>query len=74
MVFPCSSFDQPTLQLLYDCNFFWVLPIEVLGTRGLVINRWKGLENTFPTVYYTPRIFEHYSRKTKMKKLVIVLA
>jgi hypothetical protein len=21
---------------------------------GLVIYRWKGLENTFPTVYYTP--------------------
>jgi len=49
----CSSFDQPDLQLLnnygfliffYDCIFF---------NLGHVIYRWRGLENTFPSVYYT---------------------
>jgi hypothetical protein len=33
-------------------NFLLVLPFEIFGIWGLVIYRWKGLENTFPMVYY----------------------
>ena len=33
---------------------FLGLPNEIFGIWGLVINRWKGHENTFPTVYYMP--------------------
>jgi hypothetical protein len=51
----CSSFDHLDLQSLNDCKFFFFgLPTEFLGIWGLLIYRWKGLENTFPTVYYMP--------------------
>jgi len=36
-----------------DFSFFG-LPTEFLGILGLLIYLWKGLENTFPTVYYMP--------------------
>jgi hypothetical protein len=54
----CGSFDHPDLQSLNDCKFFFFgLPTEFLGIWGLLIYRWKGLENTFPTVYYMPPKF-----------------
>jgi hypothetical protein len=54
----CGSLDHPDLQSLNDCRFFFFcLPTEFLGIRGLLIYRWKGLENTFPTVYYMPPKF-----------------
>jgi hypothetical protein len=35
---------------------------------GLVIHRWKGLENNFHTVYSMPRNSKNCSRKKKKKK------
>jgi hypothetical protein len=55
----CGSFDHPDLQSLNDCRFsFFGLPTEFLGIWGLLIYHWKGLENTFPTVYYMPQNFK----------------
>jgi hypothetical protein len=36
-------------------DFVFVLPTAMFGIWGLVIYCWKGLENTFPMVYYTPK-------------------
>ena len=54
----CSSFDNLDLHSLNNYKFvFFGLPSEVLGIwRGLMYC-WKGLENTFPTVYYMPPKF-----------------
>jgi hypothetical protein len=35
----------------------------------LLIYCWKGLENTFPTVYYMPPKFQNFSHKRKKKNL-----
>ncbi len=52
----CSSFDHHALQSLNNCRFVFLdLPTDTLGILGLVIYRWKGLENTFPMVYHTPQ-------------------
>ena len=48
----CSSFDQHDLQSLND--FFFFFSVELLGP---VIYGWKGLEDSFLTVYYTPSNF-----------------
>jgi hypothetical protein len=41
----------------------------MFGIWGLEIYRWKGLENTFPTVYYTPTTVSTItSKKQKNKK------
>jgi hypothetical protein len=41
-------------------------------TWGLVIYRWKGLENTFPTVYYTPpNVFKLEVQNKKEKSVVV---
>jgi hypothetical protein len=51
----CSSFDHPVLHSLNDYKFvIFGLLIEFLRIWGLLIYRWKGLENTFSTVYYMP--------------------
>ena len=53
-----GSFDQPDLQLLNDCKFFFGgLATKLLGNWKHVIKLWKGLENKFPTVHYTPQKF-----------------
>jgi hypothetical protein len=48
--------------------FFWSTSsnFEILG---LVIYGWKGLEITFPTVYYTPQSFKSYRCKMKQNNL-----
>ena len=53
----CGSFDHPDLHSLNDSNFVFGLQTEVLGIWEILIYRWKGLENTFPTVYYMPQKF-----------------
>ena len=66
----CGSFDHPDLHSLNDYNFvFFGLPTEVLGIWGLLIYRWKGIENTFPTVHYMPPKFKNYSRKTQEENM-----
>jgi len=45
--------------------FFFVFPAEILGIWGLVIYRWKGLENTFSTVYYMSQKFNIAVAKRK---------
>ena len=49
----CNSFDQLALQSLNNCKLSLFLPVEIFRIWGLVIYRWKGIENTFPMVYYT---------------------
>ena len=53
----CSSFDQLDLQSLNDCKFFFFVEALTifLGILGHVIDCYNVLENTFPTVCYTPR-------------------
>jgi hypothetical protein len=54
----CGSFDHLDKQLLNDYKFVFIgLPTKLLGIFGILIYRWKGLENTFPTVYYMPPKF-----------------
>ena len=48
-----GSSDHPDLQSFV--NLFFGLPNEVSRIWGLVIYLWKGLDDTFPTVYYMPR-------------------
>ena len=38
-----------------SADLFFGLPAAMFGIWRRVIYRWKGLENTFPTVYYTPQ-------------------
>jgi hypothetical protein len=52
---------------LFVCLFG--LPTENLGAWGVVMYQWKGLENSFPTAYYTPQNFWNYNRKTEKKNL-----
>ena len=70
----CNSFDQYALQLLNDCKFSLVLPVENFGIWGACNIRlercWKHLSSG---VLHVTK-FEHYSRKTKEKKIVVVLA
>jgi hypothetical protein len=39
---------------------------------GRVIYWWKGLQNTFPTIYYTPQNAQNCSRKNKKQMFVVV--
>jgi hypothetical protein len=52
--------------------FVFVLTAEMFGIWGLEIYRWKGLENTFPTVYNTPTKFLQLHLKNKKQKYVVV--
>jgi hypothetical protein len=52
--------------------YFCGLPTEALRIWGLLINRYKGLENNFPTVYYIPLKSQNYSRKNQKNKYVVV--
>jgi len=45
------------LQLLLQFAF------GIFGIFGRVIYRWKGLENTFQTVYHTPKNYENCRQK-----------
>ena len=52
----CGSFDHHAMQSLNICIFVFLdLPIDTLGVVGFVIYRWKGLGNSFPTVYHIPQ-------------------
>jgi hypothetical protein len=44
-----------------------VILVEIFGIWGLVIYRWKGLENTFPMVYYTSQKINIVVAKEKNK-------
>jgi hypothetical protein len=44
----------------------------MFGILGLVIYRWKGLENTFPPVYYTPPNFLILQLKNDKEKYVVI--
>ena len=52
---------------LNDCIFvLFCLASEMLGIWRHVIHQWKGLENIFPTVYYTPQVLELQSQNRKL--------
>ena len=34
---------------------FFALPTIILEILGILVYRWKGIENTFPPVYYMPQ-------------------
>jgi hypothetical protein len=53
-------------------NLFFSLPSAMSEIYGLVIYHWKGLENTFPTVYYTLQKVLKLQLKNKKIKYVIV--
>ena len=44
--------------LLCNCYttayLFFYVPTDILGIWGLAIYQWKGLENDFPRMYFTP--------------------
>ena len=48
--------------------FVFVLPTAIFGIWRLVIYRWKGLENTFPTVYYHVHKFSKIKFEKHKKK------
>jgi hypothetical protein len=54
---------------LTTANLFFSIPTKILGNLGPLVYRWKGLENTFPTVYYMPPTFLNCIRKRKKKIL-----
>ena len=47
----CDFFHWHDMQSLNDCMVFCGLATEVSRAYGRVIYRWKGVENTSPTVY-----------------------
>ena len=62
----CGSFDHHALQSLNNCRFVFLnLPTGTLDILGLVIYRWKGIENIFPMVYNTPQYILNCSLKIK---------
>ena len=65
-------FDQHDLQSLNNCSFVFDLGIESLGIWERVIYRWKGLENYFPEVYYTPQKIYNSVAKRQKKNYVVV--
>ena len=66
----CGSFDHHALQPLNNCMYVFLgLPIVTLIIMGIVIHRWKGLENTSPTVYHTPHNTEFCNCKRKIETL-----
>jgi hypothetical protein len=52
-----------------ECIFLFFLPTAIFGIWRLVIYRWKGLENTFPTVYYMPKNVLNLHLKTQKTKI-----
>ena len=72
----CSYFDQHAMQSLNDFKFSLNLPVEIFGIWGLVIYRWKCLENTFPMMYYTPQKFNIITLQSQNEneKFVIIMA
>jgi hypothetical protein len=68
--FHCGSFDHLDLQSLKWLHIVFLgLPTYILWIMGLLKYRWKGLENTFPAVYYMPPLKKNCSCKTKKKIL-----
>ena len=52
----CGSFDHHAMQSLNNCRFVFLdLPTNTFGILGVVIHRWKGLQNIFRMVYHTPQ-------------------
>jgi hypothetical protein len=43
------------------------MPIETLRIWRLLIYRWKSLENTFPVVYYMPKISKFAAANQKQQ-------
>ena len=79
----CQKQPQPKLAAIIltnlICNhytthifFFFGLVTKILGIVGRVIYNWRGLENIFPTVYYTPKKLKNYSKKNEKKKFVVI--
>jgi hypothetical protein len=65
-------FDHPNLQSPHDYKFFFFcFTSKILGIWGLVVYRWKGLENTFPMVYYTPQKFKLQPQAEKEKTCIV---
>jgi hypothetical protein len=52
--------------------FVFVLSAAIFGIQRLVVYRWKGLENTFPRVYYTPTNVLKLHLTKKKEKIVVV--
>jgi hypothetical protein len=44
----------------------------MFGILGLVIYHWKGFENNFPMVYYTPQKFKNLQLQNGTKKSMVV--
>jgi hypothetical protein len=61
--FHCGSFDHPDMQSLKNFRLVFMVGNSIIW--GHVIYRWKGLENTFPMVYYVPPESQNCSHKTK---------
>jgi hypothetical protein len=58
VVFPLQFFRPPWYAIIKQLHIcFFGLPTKILGILGLVIYRWIGIENIFPTLYYMPSIF-----------------
>ena len=53
----CRSFHHPDLHSLNDYNFLFFLVYELKFQKNwdLLAYRWKGLQNTLPTVYDMPQ-------------------
>jgi hypothetical protein len=52
--------------------FVFVLPTAIFGIWGLVIYLWKGIENTFPMVYFMPPYVLELQFQIKKEKHVVV--
>ena len=57
------------ITLICNCqrttNYYFLFATKILGMWGLVINHWKRLESTFPTVHYTPPKNYNFNHKTR---------
>jgi hypothetical protein len=62
----CGSFLPPCSAITKRMHIcFLGLPTEILRILGLLLNRYRGLENIFPTVYYMPLESQNCNRKIK---------
>jgi len=70
----CGSFIHGFVHAhIVDLQLLLQFPTGVFGIFGLVTYRWKGLENTFPTVYHTPKNFKKSIQKLQKKLTVRVV-
>jgi len=70
----CGSFIYSFVHAhVVDLQLLLQFPTAIFRIFGRMIYRWKGLENTFPKVYHTPKNSKNSSQKLQKKLTMCVV-